>query len=107
MGCDIHWHMEQRINGEWLYKDTFCVNRNYALFGFLADVRNGYGFARCDIGDPIEPLAPRRGVPKDASQEYKEIVQSWGVDGHSHTYMTLRELLEAPWGALLTRRGYG
>ena len=42
-------------------------NRNYKLFSFLADVRNGYGFAGVDTGNRIEPIADPRGNPEYAS----------------------------------------
>lgn len=71
---------------------SWFSDRNYRLFAMLADVRNGRGFAGCDTGDRLEPIAAPRGVPFDASPEYKEEVDGWGVDGHSHTYFTVAEL---------------
>jgi hypothetical protein len=79
--------------------------RNYRLFGFLADVRNGSGFGGIDTGDAVKPIAMPRGVPDDASPEYKEIVDEWDSDGHSHSWLTLKELREADWDTTLTLRG--
>lgn len=42
MGCDIHLITQIRKNGTWEYipkKPVKFTNRNYTLFGFLADVR--------------------------------------------------------------------
>lgn len=69
-------------------------DRNYTLFALLADVRNGRGFAGVVTGNPIIPLDQPRGVPSNASHGWLEEVESWDVDMHSHTWFTLRELLE-------------
>lgn len=72
-------------------------DRNYNLFAILGNVRNGHGFAGIATGEGYQPLTDKRGVPKDASTEYRELVAAWGVDGHSHTWMTLAELLDPAW----------
>lgn len=59
--------------------------RNYTMFALLADVRNYYG---------ITPISSLRGVPEDASQGWKDYVKKWGVDLHSHTWYTHKELKE-------------
>ena len=110
MGCDIHNHIEYKrtVNGEekWFCGDyfkvnpyyergdkyerklelvPFCENRNYGLFSLLADVRN-YG------GN--EPISQPRKLPKDLSKEVKADARRWGIDGHSHSYFTLQELIK-------------
>ena len=37
-----------------------------------------------------------RGTPSGASPEYKKIAEDWGIDGHSHSYFTVREILDFP-----------
>lgn len=64
--------------------------RNYCVFGQLADVRNGVGFAGIDTGDRFEPIAEQRGLPDG--------VEADGVEGpwlgdHSFSWLTLAELL--------------
>jgi len=81
--------------GEGLTK-TPLDDRNYTLFALLADVRNGRGFAGVKTGDRITPLADPRGVPRDASYAWLATCDSWGPDGHSHTWFTLAELLDHP-----------
>lgn len=71
--------------------------RNYNLFAVLANVRNGYGFAGTPTGYGFEPIVLPRGIPKDASPEYKQKVAYWNGGGHSHSWLTLRELQEFPW----------
>ena len=54
--------------------------RDYGFFARLADVR----------GDGPEP----NGVPPDASALTQRCVSRWGLDGHSHVHMTLREFVK-------------
>lgn len=61
--------------------------RNYHLFSVIADVRNRDGV-------PIYYPTMGRGVPEDASPEWKRYVERWGVDLHSVTWMTVLELRE-------------
>jgi len=102
MGADIHLFAEKRLrNNEWATVQTFSpINkkalgldatgpydwlffmvegRNYALFAKLAGVR-GNG-----------PQA--KGVPDDASPLYREYVDSWLSDGHSHSWCTATEFV--------------
>jgi hypothetical protein len=98
MGCDIHMIVERKKNGnkweafmpQYLKKwdDTLCVSRNYELFEHLAGVR---GYSENAIVQP-------RGIPKNASQRYKSLVKNWGEDGHTHSYLTLEELLKFSYG---------
>lgn len=80
---------DQEDNDPWVttekyHKTNFCEDRNYDLFSVLANVRNYGGNDYID-----EP----RGVPEDASQEIKDDYASWGMDGHSASYFTLKELI--------------
>lgn len=75
----------------------FDPGRDYDLFGMLANVRNGRGFAGCDTGDGFEPVLgrdePVRGFPDDASDYAKARAYDYGEDGHSHSWLTVAELL--------------
>lgn len=73
------------------------TGRNYNLFAMLADVRNGRGFAGIPTGEGFEPISEPRGIPEDAHPETVKFMERMGVDGHSHTYFTLRELREYDW----------
>ena len=112
MGCDIHAYVEVKKNGEWEYlvDDIFPAddydkeyyhkdftndpfpNRNYGLFGFLADVRN----YSC-----VEPLSLPKGTPEDASLFVKSENDGWGIDAHSHSWFTLAELLSAKYDEMI------
>ena len=63
-------------------------NRDYAMFAVLADVRND---------GSIKPIADPRGVPEDASAYYQHQASEWEGDGHSHSWLTARELAAYPW----------
>lgn len=121
MGCDIHIHVEYKRNKftgydandkpqyekVWTCGDYFkvnpyytegeddgeqplslvgfCDNRNYSRFAILADVRNYGG---------TEYIAEPRGLPDDVTAEVKKDSDDWDCDGHSHSYFTLKELLD-------------
>jgi hypothetical protein len=101
MGCDIHMCLEYKtFKGEWrncnLYeKDryeggysmvSFTRHRSYDLFAALCGVRNAYD---------VEPISQPKGLPDDISDDTKGyLVGYWGDGGHSHSWNTLRELIE-------------
>lgn len=109
MGCDIHVYTEVKKNVDgktkWVCSDHFKKNsyygtdeyekewdvcniyddRNYALFAILADVRN--------YGDN-KPITEPKGLPKDCCQETKAEYERWDGDGHSHSWYTLKELID-------------
>lgn len=121
MGCDIHVHVEYKFNRyvgrdadgnskfekQWVCGDYFKINpyyhegeddgekplslvgfcdgRNYARFAVLADVRN-YADTPC-ISEP-------RGLPHDVTAEVKNDSDEWDCDGHSHSFFTLKELID-------------
>lgn len=105
MGCDIHCYSEKKNKetGKWelipemikemdgdytdYQTDQILGNRNYLLFSILADVRNYHLSDYCIISKP-------KGLPEDVSNEAKEISDYWDGDGHSHSWHTLRDLLE-------------
>lgn len=110
MGCDIHIYLERQltVNGEkkWVNIDywkidpyypsdssdkeyqhmSFYSGRNYSLFGVLADVRN-------DSHNKV--ISYPKGLPKDVTIQTQKESEGWGEDVHSHSWLTLRELLKA------------
>lgn len=111
MGCDIHLFTERQIfpvSGEsfWWCTDFFTLNpyyqfdkvneteydhheiwgdRNYSAFEILADVRS--------CGHEIVLDQPR-GLPHDVSDCVKSQSENWGIDGHSHSWFTAKELFD-------------
>jgi len=132
MGCDIHIYAETRKskNDPWTkvgaiwpseyaqyggeaMTDEPYQGRNYKLFGLLADVRNGRGFAGCDTGNRVEPISQPRGLPDDLSDELRCGIESEDEDDyiyigdHSFSWLTLAELKDVDWdGGVFTTRGY-
>jgi hypothetical protein len=111
MGCDIHPYAEVRRNGKWERANVKVPNdRNYVAFGKLANVRNGYGFAGCDMGDAVRPIDEPRGLPIDTSiadtptLEFEDPGFVWLGD-HSQSWLLLSELLAVDYTAAVTLRG--
>lgn len=137
MGCDIHAVFQARDGGLWVdVPHKFDEPRDYMLFGWLANVRNGSGFAGVNIGNAIGPIAMPRGLPPDfpvdgdmrhplASadllpewrlryQEAGEPLDVWLGD-HNHSWLLGTEILAAAAGSVdahgcapqgVTERGY-
>ena len=116
MGCDIHCYAERKNkDGKWEIvgnvkkeEDGWVSidyepyhDRNYNLFAILANVRNGTAFAGCETGEGFNPISNPKGVPSDASEDYE-----WVGDGHSHSYFTLRELLDYDWTQTTQLQGW-
>lgn len=117
MGCDIHEYVEVRdANGKWRCLSRFepcsddpearrmeefgapiSISRHYRLFAILAGVRNGRGFAGCDTGDAVTPIAEPRGLPADCDPNVRRQSDAWDVDGHSHSWLSLAEILAFDW----------
>lgn len=115
MGTDVHASFQHKTRNketgkeEWQFCDhRYESNRHYKLFGWLANVRNGYGFAGCDTGDAIKPLAMPRGLPEDTcfakepEHEYSYEDPAWRhyydnggseYGDHSKSWLTSTEIL--------------
>lgn len=130
MGCDIHICVQrQESDGAWreiVYQDTpydfekrealpgipiappYFEGRNYDLFGLLANVRNGSGFAGCTTGEGWPSIAPGRGWPEGFNPEavapmpeYPEYGPRFMGD-HSFTWVALEELEAFDWDGVAT-----
>lgn len=99
MGCDIHSFAEVRKNGKWekvgavfpelfdnstTFGDSPINWRDYNLYSWLADVRNYL----C-----VPAISPPRGIPDDVSPEVAQANDAWAVVSHSHSWLSLAELL--------------
>lgn len=88
----INYPNESHLKYEVHRDDRFYSDgRNYNLFCALCGVRS-YQFE----GVP-KIISEPKGVPKDASKEYLQQVKRWDGDGHSHSWNTLKELLDFDW----------
>ena len=105
MGTDIHIYAETKVDDHWASADVWntegyvdnplFTGRDYALFSILADVRNRDGVER------LTPIAQPRGIPSDCSGKYN--YQTTLENGHSHSYLTLEEILKFDWTQKRTR----
>lgn len=84
MRCDIHAHVEIKIDGKWEHYAALSVERDYTLFSKIAGVR-----------DELEPVVPPKGLPEDMSfltrYDWEEY---WQYDGHSCGWLTGAEAHE-------------
>lgn len=125
MGTDIHLYVERRVGDKWVSCDKwepdeyreeneperktvrfgnhYYSDRNYNLFGILADVRNGRGFAGVDMGDGFIPIAEPRGLPGDLSPELAVEVKHHLE--HTPTWLLLSEIMAYDWEQVSTCRG--
>lgn len=106
MGCDIHDCTEVYENGHWEKADISSYSgRNYNLFAILANVRNGVGFANVKTGGGFNPIASPKGIPSDCCDEFRAWADDYGIDGHSHSYLTVQELLDYDWTQVTQQSG--
>lgn len=98
MGTDVHAIFQARKDGRWQeIESKWDQRRHYLLFSWLANVRNGFGFAGVPTYDPITPIAPQRGVPDDFDKDAYEAGDEdapWLGD-HSFSWLTADEILAA------------
>ena len=93
MGCDIHLYFEKKNKeGTWekieIDDRLLPDDRDYELFAFLADVRNG---------KQLESPFANRGLPTDRSISGDDHDETLWLGDHSFTYAYLDEILKAPW----------
>ena len=86
MGCDIHTHFELKIDGKWEYYGPGDFDRDYTLFTRLAGVR--------DYWDDTERIDDPRGLPDDITMMIKLHVDDWGINGHSHSWVSSEEYVK-------------
>jgi hypothetical protein len=83
MGCDIHAHMEVKIDGVWHHWYAPDIRRSYALFARLAGVRTK---------DPSDQHYPTRGLPDDASVLTKIDYKRREADWHTPSWICGEEM---------------
>jgi hypothetical protein len=110
MGCDIHMFCEEKIEidgvKKWVNRDhlklnpyygegdyefkyyvvELCGERNYSMFTALCGVR--------DYSDRSPRISDPRGIPDDSCDLIKDYSILLGEDGHSHSYVTLKDVID-------------
>lgn len=84
MGCDIHVHVEVKINNEWHHYSAPSVDRWYWLFGAMAGVRSA----------EVKPVAWPKGFPKDASLITRLEYARESRDAHTPSWLNGKEVLK-------------
>lgn len=97
---------EPKTDWKRAFEDPLYIGRHYDLFAILADVRNGRGFAGDETGGGFVPIAQPRGLPTDATLVARTESDRWGVDGHSHSHLTVAEMLAYDWGQTTSHWGW-
>lgn len=134
MGCDIHIIAEVKENGKWRqstdkvflnpyyrpdetpesdpenwHRDQYQVsppsNRNYDWFSILADVRNGFGFAKVSTGDGFNIISAPKGIPEDCCDEWREHTEDWSGDMHSHSFLSIEDFDNFDWNQTTIKYG--
>ena len=85
MDCDIHAHVEIKVRGKWHHYAHPSIDRWYDLFARMANVRNYNG---------IKPISEPRGLPKNISFTTRFDRKHDGVDGHSASWLSAKEVKE-------------
>jgi hypothetical protein len=112
MGTDSHVYVEKfnKETNKWKaikkYKELWCSERNYDLFSILANVRNGYGFAWTKTSDGFVPISLPKGIPDDVSAFVQSEITNWGENGHTHSYLSLKEMKEFDWNQTTRKQGF-
>lgn len=124
MGCDIHSVFQKKVATGWEdVESKYPDERHYALFAWIGNVRNGFGFAGVPTHDRIEPLSDCRGFPEGfevvddedhpissnairggRAEWYKDEDSDPAAEGHlrmwmgdhSHSWLSADEILSVP-----------
>lgn len=112
MGCDIHaviqlkddfvWRTQEVDNPEYKESSDYrwerekrvyrvIDNRDYDLFGILANVRNG------TWGEPTPFIDEPRGFPKDFKCDSEDTHCGIWMGDHSFSWLSLKEILDFEW----------
>lgn len=102
------WYNEKHLSH--IDGDGYCYNekytehpfsqRDYDLYGMLADVRNG------TWGEKIKPISEPKGLPQDVSKYVKKQSDEWATDGHSRSFLTLEEIEKYNWKKKVKRNAF-
>lgn len=84
MGCDIHLHIEIKIDNEWHHYGCPHIKRNYTLFNKMAGVR----------GETKNAIIQPRGIPEDITKVTAVDWHQWFDCSHNASWFSLKEIKE-------------
>lgn len=85
MGCDIHVHIEVKMEGKWRHYSAPNVRRNYNLFALMAGVRNY---------ENITPVSEPKGLPEDITYITRKHYEDYESFAHDESWLGVEELIE-------------
>lgn len=84
MACDIHFHSEIKVDGQWRHYSAQKVERWYTLFAIMANVRNE--------DQTYTPISMPKGLPNDLSFETAFCYEWEKGDAHSESWFGSKEI---------------
>lgn len=95
MGTDVHSAFQKRTESGWEdVESEYSGDRHYALFAWIGNVRNGFGFAGIPTHEKITPLSDGRGLPEDLEYD-SDTVSGRDFGDHSYSWLSADEILTA------------
>ena len=100
MGCDIHAMIEvqkplyENSNTQvWINAGDPLIDRDYTLFSVIGNVRN-YDNIPYIGEDRFSSFLNENSMYDNITpcEEFKALIENWDEDGHSHSYVTLKEM---------------
>ncbi len=91
MGCNIHGFievLEYPDSKSWFSVHEIPYTRNYRFYAVIAGVRNYI---------EINPISKAKGLPTDVGMMSSVESKEMGSDGHTHSWLTYKELKEYDW----------
>lgn len=90
MGCDIHYVVEEKIGDKWvgLFENNFQQEASERFYRFFGEIAAGVRYES-------KTSHSIKGWPDDTSDLANHFNERWRDDGHSHSWLTLQEFVEA------------
>lgn len=89
MGCDIHFVVEKKIDGEWI-----GIMRKYPRAGFVGDRDYEFFTEVAGVRGRSDTAKYPRFLPEGISKLSLNEIISYGTDGHSHSWLPIKEFSE-------------
>lgn len=83
MGCDMHLHVEVKVNGQWHHYGAYQPRRDYPVFAILAGVRGR---------EDTQSISSPRGLPEDVTYLTRFHYDRRYAEWHSESWLDLEEL---------------
>lgn len=85
MGCDMHLHIEVKLDGKWEHRGNPSIRRDYRMFAKMVGVRQS-------DKNPSTSISSPNGLPSDLTRATQYEVDYEGADGHDHSWFNLQQI---------------